>query len=307
MKRGRLPLTALRSFEAAGRLESVTLAAEELFVSQAAVSRQIRDLETLLGCSLFARHYRQIRLTAEGSELLAVLTGAFDAISDGLDGLSDRGEGGEVRLSVEPSFASGWLVGALRNFRAVHPNIDVVIESSSRLTEFRSKDAELAIRFSLRHRHWPRTQARWLYDVEMAPFASPGLFEAEGLPSDALELGRHDLLHEDTRSVWEKWFQEAGAAPDSVRRGPVLADGGLVRQAALGGQGVALIDTRMVTDDVENGSLVRVSDRSIGFGAYFLVARDFSRLSRPGQLFAQWIEDAFSGGVRAVSVPATAS
>jgi LysR family glycine cleavage system transcriptional activator len=295
MKRSRLPLTALRSFEAAGRLESVTLAARELFVSQAAVSRQIRDLETLLGRKLFERHHRQIRLTAEGAELLAVLTGAFDAIGDGLDGISDRGEGGEVRLSVEPSFASGWLVGALGGFRAVHPNIDVVVESSSSLTEFRSKDAELAIRFSLRQRHWPRTQARWLYDVEMAPFASPALFEAEGLPSDALELGHHVLLHEDSRSVWEEWFEEADAAPDSVRRGPVFADGGLVRQAALAAQGIALIDTRLIAEDVQNGSLVRVADRSIGFGAYFLVARDFARLSRPGQLFAQWIGDAFSG------------
>jgi LysR family transcriptional regulator, glycine cleavage system transcriptional activator len=295
MKRSRLPLTALRSFEAAGRLESVTLAARELFVSQAAVSRQIRDLETLLGRRLFERHHRQIRLTAEGGELLAVLTGAFDAIGDGLDGISDRGEGGEVRLSVEPSFASGWLVGALGGFRAAHPNIDVVVESSSNLTEFRSKDAELAIRFSLSHRQWPRTQARWLYDVVMAPFASPALFEGGVLPLDVPELGRHNLLHEDSRSVWEEWFQEAGVAPGSVRRGPVLADGGLVRQAALAAQGIALIDTRLIADDVQNGSLIRVSDRSIGFGAYFLVARDFGRLSRPGQLFAQWIGDAFSG------------
>ena len=92
-------------------------------------------------------------------------------------------------------------------------------------------------------------------------------------------------------------------APDSVRRGPVLADGGLVRQAALAAQGIALIDTRLIADDVQNGSLVRVSDRSIGFGAYFLVAREFARLSRPGQLFAQWIGDAFSGGTQGSSGP----
>ncbi|KGF71219.1 transcriptional regulator [Hoeflea sp. BAL378] len=296
MKRGRLPLTALRSFEAAGRLESVTLAAEELFVSQAAVSRQIRELEAMLGHPLFERQHRKIKLTAEGADLLAVLTSAFDAIGDSLDAMSERRSAGEVRISAEPSFATGWLVHALAEFRDLHPEIDVTVDSSEKLTEFRSGEADIAIRFSREHSAWPRTEARWLYDVEMIPVAAPALFEAGGLPSGPADLSRYSLLHEDNRAVWDMWFSQAGAEPGLVRRGPVFADGGLVRQAALGGQGVGLVDTRMVADDLRKGALIRLFAQSISYGSYFLVARDFSRLPAPARAFAAWIEAKFAGG-----------
>tara|TARA_R110002020_G_scaffold18931_37_gene65596 strand:+ start:1268 stop:2176 length:909 start_codon:yes stop_codon:yes gene_type:complete len=294
MKRGRLPLTALRSFEAAGRLESVTLAAEELFVSQAAVSRQIRELEALLGHPLFERQHRKIKLTPEGADLLAVLTVAFDAIGDGLDAISDRRSAGEVRISAEPSFATGWLVHALADFRDLHPGIDVIIDSSEKLTEFRSGEADIAIRFSREQSAWSRTEARWLYDVEMIPVAAPSVFGARGLPSGPGDLSQHSLLHEDTRAVWEEWFLQSGAEPGLVRRGPVFADGGLVRQAALGGQGVGLVDTRLVADDLKNGALIRLFAQSIRYGSYFLVARDFSRLPTPARAFAGWIEAKFA-------------
>ncbi|OCW56793.1 LysR substrate-binding domain-containing protein [Hoeflea olei] len=296
MKRGRLPLTALRSFEAAGRLESVTRAAEELFVSQAAVSRQIRELECSLGCALFVRHHRGVSLTREGAALIEVLTGAFDAISDGLAAAAERAGEGEVAVSVEPSFAAGWLVTALSGFRAGHPGIDVNVDSTARLAGFRAGDAELAIRFSAHRSRWPRTQSRWLYDVEMVPLAAPSLFEAEGLPSRPEDLDRHALLHEDSRAIWEQWFAEAGVAPTTVRRGPVYADGGLVRQAALDGQGIGLLERRMVEADLRAGRLVQVFDRPIRYGAYFLVARDFARLSPPAARFADWIGESFGSG-----------
>lgn len=301
MKRGRLPLTALRSFEAAGRLESVTAAAEELFVSQAAVSRQIRELETLLGHTLFERQHRKISLTAEGAELLNVLTGAFDAIGDGLDALTARRPGGEVTISAEPSFATGWLVDALADFRRLHPGIDVIVESNSNVIEFRSGEAEIAIRFSLERKSWPRTQSRWLYDVEMVPVAAPAVFEGLGTPRIPGDLARHSLLHEDTRAVWERWFVEAGVEVSPVRRGSVYADGGLVRLAALGGHGIGLMDRRMVAADLEKGTLIQPFDRSIRYGAYILVARDFSKLSKPAKAFASWIEAAFPRPEQAAS------
>ena len=103
MKRGRLPLTALRSFEAAGRLESFTLAAGELFVSQAAISRQIRELENLIGRPLFERRHRSVSLTVEGRSLLSVLTSAFDMVGDSLEALSGHKPGHTLRVSAEPS------------------------------------------------------------------------------------------------------------------------------------------------------------------------------------------------------------
>lgn len=124
MKRGRLPLTALRSFEAAGRLASFTEAAAELFVSQAAISRQIRDLEALIGKPLFERHHRSVSLTADGEALLTVLTDSFDRIGESLDALSDAKRAGTLRVSAEPSFAGCWLVPHLAQFQAEHPEIE---------------------------------------------------------------------------------------------------------------------------------------------------------------------------------------
>ena len=120
MRRGRLPLTALRSFEAAGRLLSFTRAAEELFVSQAAISRQIRELEASIGRPLFERRHRAVALTDEGARLLATLTESFDRIDATLSALSAT-PAQSVTISVEPTFAALWMVPNLADFRARHP------------------------------------------------------------------------------------------------------------------------------------------------------------------------------------------
>jgi len=173
MKRRRLPLTALRSFEVAGRLENITGAAEELFVSQAAVSRQVRDLEAMLGQKLFERNHRRIQLTPDGARLLNVLSGAFDSIDSCLMQISNAPQNSAVSVSVEPSFAACWLVQNLAEFRDEFPSVDVNVESNSRLTEFRSHGAELAIRFSCSKSKWLRSQSHRLYDVEMTPVRRP--------------------------------------------------------------------------------------------------------------------------------------
>jgi LysR family glycine cleavage system transcriptional activator len=170
MKRGRLPLTALRSFEAAGRLGSFTLAAEELLVSQAAVSRQVKELEAELGKPLFERRHRSVRLTTAGEALLKVLSRAFDAMDASLSEIRGRRGGGVLEISSEPSFAASWLVPHLDDFHAAHPEIDVVVDSEMRLIEFRAHEPEIAIRHGDgRQSAWPRAQAEHLGDVELVP------------------------------------------------------------------------------------------------------------------------------------------
>src|SRR5690242_259680 len=129
MKRGRLPLTALRSFEVAGRLESFTLAAEELFISQAAVSRQIRELEQLLGEPLFERRHRSVLLTGSGRKLLAVLTPSFDRIDECLEDIRGASMSADLKVSVEPSFAACWLVPRLPEFRKRHPDVEILLDA----------------------------------------------------------------------------------------------------------------------------------------------------------------------------------
>lgn len=289
MKRGRLPLTALRTFEVAGRLENFTLAAQELFISQAAVSRQIRELETLLGEALFERRHRGVHLTASGNKLLAILTLSFDRIDECLEEIRSRPATAAVTISVEPSFAACWLVSRLPEFRELHPEIDVTIDSDPRLVEFRSGRAEIAIRHSASVTAWPRTESEHLADVSMIAVAAPALLEAGPAIKRPDDILRHTLLHEENRDVWSRWFEAAGMAMPETARGPIYADGGLVMQAVLRGQGIALMDEIFAEDEIKAGRLLRLFDLAIPLGAYWLVARRFARLPPPASLFVRWI------------------
>ena len=289
MKRGRLPLTALRSFEVAGRLESFTLAAQELFISQAAVSRQIRELEALLGEVLFERRHRSVHLTASGAKLLAILTHSFDRIDECLEEIRSRPATASVMISAEPSFAACWLVPRLPEFREQYPDIDVTIDADARLTEFRSGQAEIAIRHSVSVTAWPRTESEHLADVRMIPVAAPALLKAGPAIDRPEDMPRHTLLHEENRDVWVRWFEAAGITIPATARGPVYADGGLVMQAVLRGQGIALMDEIFAEEEIRAGRLLRLFDVAVPHGAYWLVARSFERLASPASLFVRWI------------------
>ena len=295
MKRSRLPLTALRSFEVAGRLQSFTLAAEELSISQAAVSRQVRELEILLGKPLFERGHRSVSLTRSGEQMLSTLTPAFDEIGASVDRLRQDKAARTVIVSTEPSFASAWLVRNLSSFREEAPDIDLVLDADPRLVEFRAAKATLAIRHSADRSDWPRVEIRHLVDVKMIPVAAPHLLDkipSINHPSELLQL---PLLHEESRSVWQAWFAAAGVVTP-VQRGTVFTDGGLVLQAALQGEGVALIDAFFVQDDLQANRLCQPFQLSIPHGAYWLVAKRFTDLSRDAVGFMRWLEAKLRSG-----------
>ena len=294
MKRGRLPLTALRSFEAAGRLGSFTLAADELFVSQAAVSRQVKELEAELGKPLFERRHRSVRLTAAGEALLDVLSRSFDAMDASLSEIRGRRGGGLLEISSEPSFAAAWLVPHLDDFHSDHPEIDVVVDSDMRLIEFRTHEAEIAIRHGADAKGWPRVQAEHLADVELVPVAMPCLVEEGPALNEPADLFAYTLLHEENRSAWQRWFAAAELPDIRPGRAQIFTEGNLVLQAALRGHGVALVDRAFAAQDLAEGRLVRLFDVSIRYGAYWLVARDFKRLSPEAQAFRQWLSQRFA-------------
>jgi LysR family glycine cleavage system transcriptional activator len=294
MKRGQLPLTALRSFEAAGRHESFTRAAAELLVSQAAVSRQVRELEDWLGHALFERRHRQVVVTAQGRALLAQLTQSFDAIDRLLEEMRTGPAETVLPLSVEPSFASAWLVPRLDGFRRLHPEIDVAIAPDSKLTEFRGSKVQLAIRWSAAETSWPRAQAEHLADVIMSPVIAPGLL-AGGPPLRVPEDLRHyTLLHEDGRGTWARWFELAGAPGAVAGRGPLYTDTVLATQAALRGHGVALADLLLAEEQLHSGALLKPFTADMRYGAYWLVAPNFARLGPAARAFAGWIRAAFT-------------
>ncbi|AZO76099.1 MULTISPECIES: LysR substrate-binding domain-containing protein [unclassified Mesorhizobium] len=301
MKRGRLPLTALRSFETAGRHLSFSRAAEELYVSQAAISRQIRALETFLRQPLFLRLHRRVELTDAGRRLLDQLVRSFDDIDRVLSELAGSPAQSVVRVSVEPSLAAVWLVPRLNRFRELRPDIDVSLEVDVRPIEFRSDQPELALRFSANATSWPRTEAERLASTVDSPVLSPGLL-ASGPPLEKpIDLRHYTLLHEENRQGWARWFQAAGVPADAVpARGPMLADISLSKQAALLGHGVALGDLLQIGDELASGALIKPFDIDVASGAYWLVARNLRELSEPARAFADWIRSEFAMTVRTV-------
>ncbi|TPM34933.1 LysR substrate-binding domain-containing protein [Mesorhizobium sp. B2-3-5] len=305
MKRGRLPLTALRSFEAAGRHLSFSRAAEELLVSQAAISRQIRELETFLRQPLFERHHRRVELTDAGRRLLGQLVRSFDAIDALLSELVVAPIQSVVRVSVEPSLASVWLVPRLDRFRQLWPDIDVSLEVDPRLIEFRSDQPELALRFSANATGWPRSEAERLASTVDSPVLSPALL-ASGPPlEEPIDLARYTLLHEENRQGWARWFEAAGVPPDAIpARGPMLADASLSKQAALLGHGVALGDLLQIGEEIASGTLVKPFDIDVASGAYWLVARSLRNLPEPAKAFADWVRSEFADSRRALGANA---
>lgn len=288
MRRSRLPLTALRAFEAAGRLLSFTAAADELRVTQAAVSRQVRDLEALVGKPLFERLHRRVELTDAGERLMVDLTASFDALERAL---ADVGAGPApevLEISVEPSFAACWLLPRLADFRDRHPDIDVSVDSDRRPVEFRASATAAAIRFSSGRSEWPRTTAELLFDACILPVHAPSLRETLPALRDPADLLRWPLIHEETRDMWTAWFRACGVTGD-VGRGPLFADGALTLQAARAGQGVALAEPRFAADDLSAGRLVMPFDRPIPCGRYFLVTPQGRRPAPALLRFRAWL------------------
>ncbi|WP_102222829.1 LysR substrate-binding domain-containing protein [Acidimangrovimonas sediminis] len=295
MRRGRLPLTALRAFEAAGRLESVTRAAEELAVSQAAVSRQIRALEEDLGTRLFERLHRGLRLTEAGGRLQSALSTAFDGIDEALaEVATNRHE--VLTVSADPSFAACLLAPSLALFQSRAPEADVVLNSDARIVDLATEGVTFAIRYAKDRDHWPRTEAKWLCNSRLTAYLSPALAGRLILdrPEALLPLPR---LHEDSRDHWQSWFAAAGVqvAPDA--RGMLFNDSAVLLQAAIAGQGVALLDETFAEAAVARGDLIRPFATAIPAGAYWLVARSFARLSPGARDFAAWLQEVLRPGI----------
>ncbi|HMM63815.1 MAG TPA: LysR substrate-binding domain-containing protein [Mesorhizobium sp.] len=290
MRRGRLPLTALRSFEVAGRLLSFSKAADELFVSQAAISRQIRELEAFTGYPLFERHHRRVSLTGNGVRLLEQLTASFDDIDRRLAELRATLPHETLTVSVEPSFAGMWLVSKLNAFGAQHPDIDVSLSVDPRVIEFRGQEAELAIRFSAADTAWPRTRAEHLLDISFAPVLSPALLASTPPLRTPDDLRHHTLLHDENRNGWSKWFEAAGVGDIGPQRGPIFTDSALATQAARLGHGIALGDIQLLRHDLEAGTLVMPFGVEVACGVYWLVEPDFKETSRQARAFADWLK-----------------
>jgi len=252
----RLPsLNALRAFEAAARHESFTRAAEELHVTQGAVSHQVKALERELGLPLFHRERQGLRLTEPGRSYLEVARDAFDRLSLGTERLLQRHRSGVLTVSVSPNFAAKWLVHRLGGFAERYPEIDLRVSATLQHIDFAREDVDLAVRHG--EGNWPGMAVTRLTSEALFPVCSPRLLEQGPPLRQPADLRRHSLLHLDDRRDWLKWLQAAGVQGVELGRGPVFNQASLALDAALDSQGVALARTALAARDLIAGRLVR--------------------------------------------------
>ncbi len=249
------PLGALRAFEAGARHLSFTRAATELGVTQAAISHQVRQLEDWLGVSLFERRGHELTLTQKGAAYLQELTPAFERMSEATARLYAH-EQGPLRLTVLPSFASCWLLPRLEGFRRLHPDIELHLTSSAELWDFLDDRFDVGIRSGLGR--WTGLKVEPLASEALSPVCSPALAKKLRAPED---LRKVRLLHDTPRDAWRRWLDSAGVAGVEAEAGPTFNDAGLVLQAAVQGQGVALGRLMLASSDLKAGRLVQPFDK----------------------------------------------
>lgn len=254
-------LDFLRGFEAAGRRLSFTLAAEELFLTQSALSRQIKALEAALGVALFERRHRALALTAKGAAFHRAVTEALEALAGAAESTRSAARAPGLTLSTTVSFASLWIIPRLERFRARHPEMDVYVSADDRVLDLRRGDVDIAVRY-LPDAEAPADAIR-LFGERMLPVVSPRVLARGNAPlRNPGDLARHVLLHLDDpegRTPWLDWRSwltsngQPGLKPAGSYRFRLYDQ---VIQAAVAGQGVALGRIPMLAEHLRDGRLV---------------------------------------------------
>ena len=254
-------MNSLRAFEAAARHLSFTKAAAELFVTQAAVSHQVKALEEDLGMPLFRRFNRRLMLTDAGQEYYPHLRDALDLIHQATQRLRQLQDSETtLRVSVLPSLATKWLMPRLPEFRVLHPELDVLISASDQLVDLERENFHMAIRFG--YGRYPGLSITRLMGDKIFPVCAPRLLEGNPPLQRATDLKRHTLLHDDmarrdeSSNDWATWLSKAGVKGVDPNRGPAFSHSSLVLTAAIDGQGVALGRLTLAADDLAAGRLI---------------------------------------------------
>ena len=279
MRRKIPPLQTLLCFEAAARHESYTRAAQELALTQGAVSRQIGTLEAFLGVPLFRRTQHGVTLTASGTAYARQMTHRLAALEhDTLDAMAHQGAGGSLALAAVPTFATRWLIPRLPDFAARHPDIVVHIETRTRPFLFTDTgfDAALYAGTPAQVAGWAGTHSVLLLREDVVPVCSPALLAQRGAGAQPLgpaAVAQLPLLQQSTRpDGWRQWFDAQGVAAPLARSGPRYELFSMLAAAAANGLGVALMPLLLLADELARGELVVACPRPLaGERGYYLV------------------------------------
>ena len=298
------PLNSLRVFESAARNLSFSKAADELFVTKAAVSHQIKALEDHLGFPLFDRKNRAIELTEAAKVALPTLREAFSALSEAVQLMRRYTEHASVNVCMAPSFAAKWLVPRLHKFSGAHPEIDMQItgddtlitsrNSSANMDDwFRNDKIDVIIRFG--SGNYPGYRVDKLFDVAAVPLCSPNLLtDGEHPLKDPNDLRYHTLLHDYTgyagRPSWESWLELAGVEGVDARRGLHFNHVLLVLAGAIDEQGIGLSMEPLAQYDIDAGRLCIPFDLKMPLdNAYHVIRPEQASGNEAVEAFVAWI------------------
>jgi len=301
-----LPLQALNAFVVAARVGSFSKAAEELHVTPAAVSQQIRQLEDQLEVALFHRLNRGLALTDAGQAGLSDLQSGFDSIQNAVRRMKSADSRKELNIWTSPSFAAKWLMARMHRFVAAYPSIDLRISGSVSVIDsdvtspslsaetLKSHNIDLAIRFG--SGNYPGCVVEKILDVDAVTLCSPGYLEQSGLPTVAnpADLAAYTLLHDESpyegRPKWSDWFEEVGAGKVEAAHNIYFNSVLLALSAAVAGQGVVLTLEQLAENDINEGRLVPLFDRrSEVTHAYHLVSLESANDNPEVQAFREWL------------------
>ena len=308
MRRKIPPLTTLRPFEAAARLGSFTAAADELSITQGAVSLQVRNLETFLGKQLFLRKTRRVELTEEGRQFAVACQRALDELERVTRSLVAQREHSILTVSALPTLATVWLMPRLNAFAACHPDIEVRVATSISPVDLRGSDIDIAIRVGrlpgvhyeknqpeidlIMTEHWEGIVADYLFEDSLVPVISKDLLQSGPEIKVAADVLQYPLIHTASRhNAWRDWFSSHNIPFRSRETTTVYGHFFMALQAASEGKGIALVPNKLL-DMYEQRSLNLCAPLPINLtsaGAYYMLIHE-SRLINPAvQKFRDWL------------------
>ncbi|NOD36836.1 LysR family transcriptional regulator [Ruegeria sp. HKCCD7296] len=281
-------LALMRSFEAAARHESYTMAAEELGVTQGAVSRQVRELEAAIGVTLFRRVGRAVRLSKAGRALREELAGDLERLSGTINRAIAAGDGATLlTMAVLPTFATRWLVPRLADFKASHP--EIVLDLHSYTTPFSLEERRVDVAIHFGHDDWPGAALRKLFPEHLVVTAAPALVGSAGLDEkqDVFDL---PLLHLTSRSEqWSDYHDSLGLGASAVFPGMRFDQFSMLIEGAVAGLGAAILPSYLIEAELASGALVEIGQVANVSGSAYYVAFPTGQKNEAVQVFSDWL------------------
>lgn len=288
---------ALRTFEAAGRHLNFTRAADEVGLTPAAVSYQIKEIEDQLGLVLFTRTSRSIQLTPAGAVVFEAAVQALETLQRAVGRARRMARGAQqLRVSLSPRFATNWLLPRLSQFRAANPAIELTFDISDEVRAFDADDVDIAIRFG--SGRYAQTRSQRLFEAVIAPVCSPKLIAAAGKPKTPRDLIDQTLCHVECYTEgmlwpnWRMWMAAAGIDDFDDSRCVAFTDTSHVVEAVIDGGAVGLVDLAMIRNELSEGRLVQLFDIGVSVAddyAYHLVYPESSGQDPRVQAFCDWM------------------